>query len=167
MGKSKKPRGSKPKGSHEVGYGKPPKEYQFMKGQSGNPKGRPKGTRNFQTDVRSTLDEKVPIKKDGKPRHVSTQEAALLRLREKALNGDARALDRLLALAQQYNSEEQVTNTHLTTDDQAILDVFKERILSGAADSSGNDQEDTATETDAPPMPPSADNDEQDDGAQK
>lgn len=25
-----------------VGYGKPPKEYQFKKGQSGNPKGRPK-----------------------------------------------------------------------------------------------------------------------------
>ena len=29
-------------GSYEVGYGKPPKHTQFKKGQSGNPKGRPK-----------------------------------------------------------------------------------------------------------------------------
>ena len=35
---------------------------------------------------------------------MSTQEAALLRLREMALKGDARALDRLLALAQVFNN---------------------------------------------------------------
>ena len=35
---------------------------------------------------------------------MSTQEAALLRLREMALKGDARALDRLLALAQIFNN---------------------------------------------------------------
>ena len=28
----------------KIGYGKPPKEYQFKKGQSGNPGGRPKNT---------------------------------------------------------------------------------------------------------------------------
>jgi hypothetical protein len=36
---------------------------------------------------------------------VSTQEAALLRLREKALKGDARSLDRLLELAQTFNND--------------------------------------------------------------
>ena len=30
----------------EVGYGKPPKHSQFKPGQSGNPQGRPKGSRN-------------------------------------------------------------------------------------------------------------------------
>jgi hypothetical protein len=32
--------------SYEVGYGKPPASTRFRKGQSGNPKGRPKGSRN-------------------------------------------------------------------------------------------------------------------------
>lgn len=31
---------------YEVGYGKPPAETRFKKGQSGNPNGRPKGSRN-------------------------------------------------------------------------------------------------------------------------
>jgi hypothetical protein len=39
------PPASKPP-TYEVGYGRPPKASQFRLGQSGNPKGRPKGARN-------------------------------------------------------------------------------------------------------------------------
>lgn len=37
--------------AYEVGYGKPPKEHRFRKGQSGNPRGRPRGSRNRRPEV--------------------------------------------------------------------------------------------------------------------
>jgi hypothetical protein len=118
---------------YEVGRGKPPVHTRFKPGQSGNPKGRPKGVRNFRTDVQATLKAPVKVTRDGKPRKLSTQEAMLLRLREKALGGDARALDRLIALAQAYNSEELVAAASMSADDATVLEVFKARVLSGAA----------------------------------
>ena len=45
---------------HDAGYGKPPRHSRFKKGQSGNPKGRPRGGRNFSTDVKATLEEPIP-----------------------------------------------------------------------------------------------------------
>ena len=35
------------KGDCEVGYGKPPRETRFVKGRSGNPRGRPPGAKSF------------------------------------------------------------------------------------------------------------------------
>jgi hypothetical protein len=89
--------------------------------------------RNFKTDVRATLEAPVKVTRDGKPRKLSTQEAALLRLREKALGGDARALDRLLGLAQAYNNEELIAAADLSADDAMLLEIYKSRVLSGAA----------------------------------
>jgi hypothetical protein len=115
-----------------VGYKRPPKHTRFQPGQSGNPKGRPKGTRNFTTDVKATLKALVKVSRDGIPHRISTQEAALLRLREKALSGDTRALDRLLALAQIYG-EEETSAEQLSADDDRILEVYRSRLLGGAA----------------------------------
>lgn len=114
---------------YNVGYGKPPKHSQFKKGQSGNPKGRPKGSKNFSTHVRETLDLPVPIQEGGKTVQISTQKAALMRLREKALKGDQRALDRLLGLAQVYSRDELDLTAleQLPETDQAILDRYLAR----------------------------------------
>ena len=88
----------------EAGYGKPPKSGRFKKGQSGNPKGRPKGVKNFQTELRSVLRSKVTVTEAGKLKSVSVVEAALMRLREKALKGDQRSLEILLGYAQESSS---------------------------------------------------------------
>ena len=38
-----------PDDDYAVGYKKPPLHTRFKKGQSGNPRGRPKGSKNFST----------------------------------------------------------------------------------------------------------------------
>ncbi|MCY3732928.1 MAG: DUF5681 domain-containing protein, partial [Chloroflexi bacterium] len=50
---------------YDVGFGKPPKHSRFKKGKSGNPKGRPKGSRNFSMVVKETLEEPVRVTSHG------------------------------------------------------------------------------------------------------
>jgi hypothetical protein len=121
-----KPSGGKAEG---VGYCKPPKSTQFKPGQSGYPKGRPKGSRNFKTDLQSTLQSLVKVNKDGRTRRVSTQRASLMVLREKALGGDSRAIEHLLALALRYDEDtHSAATTEVDAADRTILDdYFHER----------------------------------------
>ena len=116
---------------HDAGYGKPPRHSRFKKGQSGNPKGRPKGGRNFSTDVKATLEEPIRVTHHGKSKTVSTQRAALLRLREKALGGDARALDSLIELARLYNDDDEMAEaaTRLSATDAGILEAHDAKVL--------------------------------------
>src|ERR1700675_2186319 len=79
----------------KVGYKRPPQHSRFQPGSSGNPSGKQKAVRNLGSDVKRTLEVPVRLNEQGKARRISTQEAILLRLREKALKGDARSLDRL------------------------------------------------------------------------
>jgi hypothetical protein len=113
-----------------VGYRKPPHHSRFQPGRSGNPHGKQKGVRNLGSDVKRTLEVPVRLNEQGRARRVSTQEAALLRLREKALKGDARSLDQLLELAKTFNNcaaVESVGDEALAAEDQAILDAYAER----------------------------------------
>jgi hypothetical protein len=109
-----------------VGYGKPPIHSRFRAGQSGNPAGRRKGLCNLITDVKRTLETPVRVKEGGRVRTRSTQEVALMVLRQKTFQGDARALDRLLELAVRFNTESAETGTlqPFSADDQAILSTY-------------------------------------------
>jgi hypothetical protein len=132
---------------YAVGYRKPPLNTRFKPRQSGNQKGRPKGTNNFRTDVKTTLKTPVKVTRDGKPRNVSSQEAALLRLCEMALGGAPRALDQFIQLARIYNDEEVAAVASMSTDDAALLDIFIKRVLSGAAESPNLASDSTRAET--------------------
>jgi hypothetical protein len=85
--------------AYEIGFGKPPKHSRFRAGVSGNPKGRPRGTRNLTTVLQRTLQEKVVINKNGVRRTVTKLEAAVEQLVDKAAAGDLAALRQLTALA--------------------------------------------------------------------
>jgi hypothetical protein len=136
-----------------VGYKKPPQHSRFKPGRSGNPRGRQKGVRNFGSDVKRTLEVPVRLSERGRARRVSTQEAALLRLREKALMGDARSIVQILELAKIFNNStavESAGDEALAAEDQAILHAYAEDVRSrppndaitvkpGAAEDNGED----------------------------
>ena len=81
-----------------VGYGKPPQHSRFKKGQSGNPKGRPKASESFARLARRTLNEKIIIKENGERRTITKLQAALKQLINKAASGDARAIREVFKL---------------------------------------------------------------------
>lgn len=116
----------------DVGYGKPPRQHQFKPGQSGNPRGRPKGSRGFRGDVEDALNATVPVTEDGRKRRISVVAAALKRLIQTALGkGDLRALEMLLALAKQRDATTPVTAPALEPDDQALIEDFLRRRAEG------------------------------------
>ena len=78
----------KRKGDFQIGYGKPPKQTRFKPGQSGNPRGRPSGTRNLKTDLAEELAERIAISEGGRRQAVSKQRGMLKQLMAKALKGD-------------------------------------------------------------------------------
>jgi hypothetical protein len=76
----------------KVGKGRPPRHSRFKPGQSGNPKGRPKGARNFSSRVLAAMNEKVPVTERGRRRQITKFDAALTQLSNKAASGDLRAM---------------------------------------------------------------------------
>ena len=57
-----------PTGDCSVGYGKPPEQTKFKKGQSGNPAGRPRGSRNLKSLINRELNSTITIEQAGKKR---------------------------------------------------------------------------------------------------
>src|SRR5947209_1712260 len=96
--------GDKPAEKYSVGYGKPPLDTRFTKGQSGNPTGRPKGTLNLATVLQRTLSERVVVKEKGKWKTISKMQAYVKQLVNKAASGDLRAASQVTEI---LNSIEQ------------------------------------------------------------
>jgi len=89
---------------YEVGYGKPPKGNQFVRGQSGNPKGRKKG-KSVGSILHEVLDQRVVITKDGRSRKVKFSEAFMHKVIANALNGTTRDHVLLLNLILEHAPE--------------------------------------------------------------
>jgi len=85
---------------YEVGYGRPPKSGQFVKGASGNPKGRPKNSKNLATTVLRESRQLVRINGPHGTRAVTKLQAAVMQISNKSAQGDLRASREFFTLLQ-------------------------------------------------------------------
>jgi Family of unknown function (DUF5681) len=109
----------------EVGYGRPPKSGQFRRGQSGNPKGRPKVARSLATKVRAVLSRKITVMERGRPTSRSAVEAILHTYLERAIRGDTKTGAFLLGQLERLQAESTESSADVLSErDHEIIQNF-------------------------------------------
>jgi hypothetical protein len=109
-----------------VGYGRPPKATQFKKGQSGNPKGRPKGSRPVGAVLQEILGQRIAVTENGRTRRLPALEVMLRRLANDAMRSEPVALKLMLSLFDRYGEspEAEIRIDEVLAEDKAILANF-------------------------------------------
>ena len=134
--------------SYDVGYGKPPQDTRFKPGQSGNPKGRPKGAKNLATIVDNAINEKVFVIENGRRRKRSKMEVAITQLTNKAATGDQKALTLLLPLVQiiEGRAEADAATTPILDEvDELVMSRIVERLRQNVPQEIANQHQQTKT----------------------
>jgi hypothetical protein len=90
---------------YEVGYGKPPRHTRFRKGQSGNPQGRPRESKNLATLLKEALNEPVIVAENGGRRKITMREAIIKQLVKRSATADLRATKILLDLVRDIEGQ--------------------------------------------------------------
>jgi hypothetical protein len=111
--------------AYEIGYKRPPKSGQFKQGRSGNPKGRPKGSRNFLTLLEQELGQSIIVNENGRKKKITRLQAMVKRMVAGALQGEHRSLLTLIEILKRTGRFEDTTIDSLLPEDyEAILDSY-------------------------------------------
>lgn len=102
----------------KAGYKKPPKKTQWKKGQSGNPKGRPKKSarrpdenKSFKDIFEEEMRETILINTPEGQKEISTERALIKRLFEKAIKEkDFRSIDKSLQISERLSNRDDADN---------------------------------------------------------
>jgi len=125
--------------AHRVGPGRPPREYQFKPGQSGNPKGARRKAPSIVPDLKAVLEralsKKVTLRQGENQRVVTMATAGIEHLVAQYAKGDRYARRDLFDLAQKlgvditagHGKAIERAQTDLTADDQALLADYLQR----------------------------------------
>lgn len=146
----------KGKASEDVGYGKPPRATRFKQGQSGNPKGRPKGSRNFATVLQEELNTRITVTENGKRRRITKRQAVAKQLVNKGAAGDPKAILPLLTEMRLLEGGSAGTSGEIalsTPEDALVMESIVRRIREAnpASDSSASIPD---TTSEAAPLTP-------------
>ena len=122
----------KQESAYEVGYKKPPVATQFKPGQSGNPKGRPKGAKNLTTTLETEINALITYIENGKRKKISKQGAFIRQAVNLAVGGDLRALS--IVLNEIRLREGKMKSFKIATEQSTEQSHIQPLTIEGAAD---------------------------------
>ena len=117
-------------GDYEVGYGRPPRHTRFAKGQSGNPRGRPCGAKNFTTLLEEALNEPVIVTENGGRRKITMRQAIVKQLVKRSATADLRAMKLLLNIMRDIEGQNEAASPEppaFSEADEEVLEQLRTR----------------------------------------
>jgi Family of unknown function (DUF5681) len=138
-------------GDYAIGYGRPPKHRRFQPGRSGNPKGRPKGSKNFSTLFAEELGQPVTLSENGKRKRMPKLQALVKQLVNKALGNDAKAATLVVNLISRSEGSTEAPAESMTEasrpEDKPVIESIIRRIRmnqdASETDAAGDMREET------------------------
>ena len=131
---------------YRVGPGRPPKEYQWKPGQSGNPKGAKRKSRSLVPELKQEFErvfsKKLKVTQGDRQRFISRWVAGLEQLSIQFAKGDRHARRDVLYFAEKLGvdllNSTKASDDTLSADHQAILDAYVERRMQEKASSASS-----------------------------
>jgi hypothetical protein len=110
---------------------KPPRSTRFKKGQSGNPRGRPSGSKNLSTLLSEALNEPVILTENGKHRKVTKREAIVRQVVNCSATPDWRAVKIVFDLLRDIEGQTEPVSTEtsaFTAAGKEVIEQLKARL---------------------------------------
>lgn len=121
------------KKEYDVGYKKPPENGKFKKGESGNPKGRPKKDDSTISLFEEELSSEIVINENGTKKVITKAQAIVKTAINKALKGDNKSILEVLKIKDKIDESKPKPIEEESDEYQDYLDLVKDFHTQGGA----------------------------------